>query len=59
MNRFRHWLVTQWLEHVDEVISWTGKAPSYTAEDYFAKYKWWLRREFRYQLNKTNYDTHN
>ena len=59
MNSFRQWLISQWLDHIDEVIFWTGKVPQYTAQDYFAKYKWWLRREFRYQLDKTNYDTHN
>lgn len=46
---FRIWVEAKWAEHVDEVLSWECNLPDYSAEVYFAKYKWWLRREFRSQ----------
>ena len=46
-SQFRHWLRNQWLDHVDEVTEWTGRSPTYTAADYFGKYKWWLRTVYR------------
>jgi len=36
-----------WNEHCDEVFAWTGKNPEYLSAEYFEKYKWWLRREYR------------
>jgi hypothetical protein len=44
---FGLWLQRMWVEHVDEVREWTGRAPEYTAADYFGKYKWWLRTVYR------------
>lgn len=49
---FQRWLQLIWLEHIDEILSWTGHPPKYTAKDYFAKYKWWLRREYQFQQRK-------
>lgn len=34
------------------MLAWTGKLPTYTASDYFQKYKWWLRREYKHFLSK-------
>jgi hypothetical protein len=44
---FRSWLNIKWQEHVDELLVWENCRPSYGAADYFRKYKWWLKREFR------------
>lgn len=52
MIPFNHWLQQMWLEHIDEVLSWTGRLPTYTSKDYFNTYKWWLRREFQHRVNK-------
>lgn len=49
---FRQWLQAIWLEHVDEIIGVTGHMPTYTAREYFSKYKWWLRREYQHQFKK-------
>jgi hypothetical protein len=49
---FRDWLREVWYEHVDEEITWTGKHPTYTYKDYFGKYKWWLRREYKHRFKK-------
>ena len=44
---FRAWCHEMWLEHTDEVESWTGHRPGYTSQDYFGKYRWWLRTVYR------------
>jgi hypothetical protein len=46
---FRAWCREKWYEHVEERIAWEGVEPTATAQEYFSKYKWWLRREFRAQ----------
>lgn len=46
---FRHWCQEKWYEHVDESISWEGFSPTATAQEYFEKYKYWLKREYKYQ----------
>jgi hypothetical protein len=43
---FRLWLQHTWYDHVIEIEQWTGRAPAYTPQDYFKKYKWWLWREY-------------
>ena len=49
--KFARWLQEMWAEHCDEVEAWEHTAPCYTARDYFNKYKWWLRREYRHRRN--------
>lgn len=44
---FRRWCQEKWYEHCEEVEAWTGRSPRYLIAEYFGKYKWWLRREFR------------
>jgi len=44
---FRTWCRDIWFEHIDEMISYTGKEPVYTGREYFRKYRWWLRREYK------------
>ncbi len=46
--RFRQWCYSMWMEHCDEVESWTRQRVHYLSDEYFRKYKWWLRREFRH-----------
>ena len=46
---FRSWLQEMWYNHIDEMVNYTGRAPVYTAKDYFHKYKYWLKREYRHQ----------
>lgn len=49
---FRSWLWDRWYEHVDEIRLDTGSVPPYDPEHYFRFYKWWLKREFKYQIKK-------
>lgn len=44
---FRQWCYSMWMEHCDEVEAWTGRSVKYLSGEYFGKYKWWLRREYR------------
>ena len=45
--KFRHWCYERWQDHCDEVVQWTGSSPRYLSAEYFNKYKWWLKREYR------------
>jgi len=51
---FRTWCQEKWYEHCAEVEAWSGHLPKYLSSVYFAKYKHWLRREFRSQQGMTN-----
>ena len=44
---FRQWLYDLWLTNCDEHDGW-GQ-PRMTMPEYFAKYKWWTKREYQYQ----------
>lgn len=45
---FRIWCQEKWYEHVDELDEYRQPLV-YGAKEYFAMYKWWLRREYRHQ----------
>lgn len=51
MKPFKTWAHKMWYEHRDELESWGQKVP-YDAREYFAKYKYWLKREYRYLKQK-------
>jgi|TARA_B110000503_G_C6962079_1_gene335529 hypothetical protein len=43
---FRNWCYEKWQEHKEEVCQWEGRYPIATGQEYFAKYRWWLKRQF-------------
>ena len=45
---FRLWLQEKWFEHCDELAGY-GQAINYTSQEYFNKYKYWLKREYQHQ----------
>jgi hypothetical protein len=45
---FRHWCQEKWYEHKDELASY-GQSLPYTTQEYFNRYKFWLKREFKHQ----------
>lgn len=49
---FRNWVRNLWVENTDERGEY-HELP-YTMEEYWARYKWWLKREFRHQQIKDN-----
>lgn len=46
---FRTWCRDRWFEHRDEVLESTGCFVHYGSQEYFSKYKYWLKREYQYQ----------
>jgi len=52
--KFRQWLNLRWNEHVDELLAWEKCQPTYGPADYFHKYKWMLRREYRHEMKDNN-----
>ena len=52
MMTFRMWLQAKWYEHIDELIELGMPPPAYNISQYFNRYRWWLRREYRYQRNQ-------
>ena len=44
---FRTWLQNLWYENCEERMNWGNDKLS--LGEYFQQYKWWLRREYRFQ----------
>jgi len=49
-SQFSHWLRNLWLDNCDEHQVYGEQ--KYTMQEYWNKYKWWLRREYRHQMSK-------
>lgn len=45
---FRLWVNKMWYEHLLELDGY-GQPITYTSQDYFKKYRFWLKREYQYQ----------
>jgi hypothetical protein len=52
MKNFRHWVQEIWMENSEEHLTYNENP--YTIKQYWEKYKWWLRREYRHQQRKAN-----
>ncbi len=50
---FRSWCYEKWNEHKDEMESYCQGLP-YSSQEYFNKYKYWLKREYRHQVRNSN-----
>lgn len=46
-SRFRLWVQNIWIDNSEE-HQLLGELP-YSMQEYFNTYKWWLRREYRFQ----------
>jgi hypothetical protein len=44
---FRRWVEMIWRDNCEECLVWRERQQ--TLAQYFGRYKYWLRREFRYQ----------
>lgn len=49
---FRLWLQEKWFEHLDELMLMGQPMPTYDIREYFNKYKYWLKREYKFQRDK-------
>jgi len=53
MMPFRSWVQEMYFENQDELLGWSEIIPSnYSLSTYFNRYKWWLRREYRYYQSR-------
>jgi hypothetical protein len=52
MMRFRLWVQELWMQNCEEHRD-ANELP-YTQEQYFRMYKYWLKREYRYQMRNQN-----
>jgi hypothetical protein len=46
-SNFRGWVRNIWLENCNERFHY--REPEVTIKEYFSRYKWWLKREYRHQ----------
>jgi hypothetical protein len=49
---FRTWLQNIYIDNCEEHDAW-GE-PRISIRQYFDRYKWWLRREYRFQMRNEN-----
>jgi hypothetical protein len=49
-TKFRQWVHTLYLDNCREREAF-GDKPCRDTQEYFNKYKWWLKREYRHQKN--------
>ena len=50
-SEFRLWVQEMWYRHKEECEAYRDSAKS--PAEYWAQYKWWLKREFRFQTKDT------
>lgn len=49
-SAFSNWVRNMWYEHVEEYQAWNKCSPTdANAQEYFRRYKYWLKREYRHQ----------
>jgi hypothetical protein len=51
-SKFRLWVQEIWYENSEEHL--TFKENPYTIKEYWERYKYWLKREFKHQQSKSN-----
>lgn len=49
---FKQFCYDMWLAHKDEVFEWEKRLPDYNCQEYFARYKWMLKKMFKEQESK-------
>lgn len=47
LTKFRQWVTEIWRDNCDERL--VHHEQLYNIKEYWDKYKWWLRREYRYK----------
>lgn len=46
-SAFRMWVHQLWIDNIEEHLTY-GEKP-YNINEYWSTYKWWLKREYKYQ----------
>ena len=52
LSRFRLWVQNIWVENSEEHLYF--RENPYTIQQYWEKYKYWLKREYKHQQGKRN-----
>jgi len=52
--KFRFWIQEMWMQHKDEYMELNLAIPESSAQEYFRKYKYWLKREYKHQKTLEN-----
>jgi hypothetical protein len=47
---FRNWVRELWMQHKDEYSELKLVIPEEDIEEYFRKYKYWLKREYKHHM---------
>lgn len=48
---FRHWVQNIWMENREERLLYGEESATFV--EYWQRYKYWLKREYKYQRDKT------
>ena len=51
---FRFWIQEMWMQHKDEYMELNLVILESDAQEYFRKYKYWLKREYKHQKTLEN-----
>lgn len=51
-GEFRRWVTELWYENCKEREAWGDSKGCENSTEYFLKYKYWLKREFKHQNEK-------
>ena len=51
-TNFRQWVHNLWIENCKEREAWGDTDGCANSKEYFHKYKWWLKREYKHQMSK-------
>ena len=51
---FKNWVRELWMQHKDEYSDLKLPIPEKDLEEYFGKYKYWLKREYRHHRRVNN-----
>jgi len=51
MIKFRNWVHNLWIDNCEERVLYCD-GDRLTEQEYFQRFKWWLRREYRHQQQK-------
>jgi hypothetical protein len=51
---FKFWIQEMWMQHKDEYMELGMVIPESSAQEYFRKYRWWLKREYKHQKSLEN-----
>jgi hypothetical protein len=50
--KFRAWCMEKWYEHKEEYLVIGQALPERDVQQYFNMYKYWLKREYKFQRNQ-------